>query len=199
MHEAKLATGGIKEPGQPRIIGKGAKPKVIVSGENITYNGKPLIIGATLREWESILGIPTRRYIKQPPSLLVWDNLGFHIFAGEKNKVDQLKIYINKRPPDAYAGLVTHGADGKPVEPSIDYSPQKPFSGYLEIDGFGIDAKTEFWEIVKTANPKRNLHCPLRDCSHPSGSMGDNSGSIYFILNRGDERGNIYELSISSQ
>lgn len=199
MHEAKLATGSVKEPGQPRVVEKGAKPEVSITGERITYNQKELKFDQSLNDWERILGKPTRRDVAKAPKLLVWDELGFDVLADKKNRIKQITFYINKRPPDPYAGLVTHGADGKPVEPSIDYSPQKPFSGYLEIDGFGIDAKTEFWEIVKTANPKRNLHCPLRDCSHPSGSMGDNSGSIYFILNRGDERGNIYELSISSQ
>lgn len=198
VHEAKHAVGGIKEPGQPRIVKKGMTPELIISGEQITYNGKPLVMGANLRDWEDILGHPSRRDDIKPPALLVWDELGFDVMGDKKNKVTQIKIYVNKRPKDPY-GEMTVRPDGTPVEPSIDFSPKKAFSGYLEMDGFGIDAETKFWEVVKTANSNRNIHCPLRDCSHPGGSMGENSGSIYFILNRGDENGNIYEMSISSQ
>ena len=197
MRKGAEKAGAIPDYGKPRIVPKGAKPEIIIKGDKITYNGKQLVLGASLREWEKIFGKPTRRDEDKPPVLLVWDSLGFHIMADNKKKVDQIKIYINKRPIDPYKGLVTHNPDGTPITPDVDYTPKQAFSGYLELDGFGIDAKTEFWELLSTANPERRLTCGTRDCTHPSGSLGGNSGVLYFTTNRNDEHGTIYEFSIS--
>lgn len=196
MRKGAEKAGAIPDYGKPRIVPKGAKPEIVIKGDKITYNGKQLVLGASLREWERILGKPNRRDEDKPPALLVWDNLGFHVMADTKNKVDQIKIYINKRPIDPYKGLVTHNPDGTPITPDVDYAPKQAFSGYLELDGFGIDAKTEFWELLSTANPERRLTCGTRDCTHPSGSLGGNSGVLYLTTNRNDEHGTIYEFSI---
>lgn len=129
----------------------------------------------------------------------VWDDIGIQAGTkpgGKRGAVTYLTIFLNKRPIDPYKGLVTHNPDGTLITPDVDYAPKQAFSGYLELDGFGIDAKTEFWELLSTANPERRLTCGTRDCTHPTGSLGGNSGVLYLTTNRNDEHGNIYEFSI---
>lgn len=201
MHEAKQAAGAIKEVGKPRIVPKGATPEIIIVGNTITYNGKPLQFGTKLHEWEKILGEPNRRFEDGPPTLLVWDKLGIAILTGQtvknKDEVTQITIHLIKRPKDPYSGLVTHSPDGKPSPPEKEFTPREAFPGYLELDGFGIDAQTKFNEIARAANPKRNLHCGLRDCSRPAGALGPTSGVIYLMLDRPTENGLIYEISLN--
>lgn len=196
MRKAAEEAGAVPHKEDLRIVPKGAKPEIIIKGDKITYNGKQLVLGSSLSAWEKIIGKPTRRYDDRAPILVVWDDKGFHAMADDKNKVDQIEFFLNKRPPDPYKGLVTHSADGTPLKPDVDYSPKKSFSGYLELDGFGIDAKTEFWELQATAKRERRLTCGTRDCTHPTGSLGGDSGVLYFTLNRNDAHGNIYEFSI---
>lgn len=196
MRKAAEESGSIPRYENLRIVPRGAKPEIIIKGDKVTYNGKRLILGSSLREWEKVLGKPNRRSEGKLAHLFVWDSFGFDLVTDTKNKVDQIKIYINKRPVDPYEGLVTHSADGSPIKPDVDYAPKQAFSGYLELDGFGIDAKTELWELLSTANFERRLTCGTRDCTHPSGSLGGNSGVLYLTTNRNDEHGNIYEFSI---
>jgi len=196
MRKGAEKAGAVPDYGKPRIVPKGAKPEIVIKGDKITYNGKQLVLGTSLREWEKTLGKPTRRSEGKLAHLFVWDYFGFDLVTDTKNKVDQIKIYINKRPIDPYKNLVTHNPDGTPITPDVDYTPKQAFSGYLELDGFGIDAKTELWELLSTANPERRLTCGTRDCTHPSGSLGGNSGVLYLTTNRNDEHGNIYEFSI---
>ncbi len=204
VRKAGEETGAMKSYGKPRIVAKGAKPEIVINREgDITYNGKPLELGADIKDWEAIIGRGYRhRGDDKPPKLLAWDDLGIDVLTGyaadDKDKVKQLTLYLNKRPKDPYEGMVTTRPDGTPIKPLPDFTPRQAFTGYLELDGFGIDAKTEFWEILTTANPARNLRCGLRDCSHPHGALfGKTDGSLYLILNRGDEHGNIYEFTIS--
>ena len=197
MRKGAEKAGAIPDYGKPRIVPKGAKPEIVIKDDKITYNGKQLVLRAHLSKWEKVLGQASRRSEGKLAHLFVWDNLGLDLVTDTRNTVDQIKIYINKRPIDPYKGLVTHNPDGTPITPDVDYTPKQAFSGYLELDGFGIDAKTEFWELLSTANPERRLTCGTRDCTHPSGSLGGNSGVLYFTTNRNDEHGNIYEFAIS--
>jgi hypothetical protein len=123
-----------------------------------------------------------------------------HIAIDEKDKktVKQISIYVNLAPKDPYAGLVTHEPDGTPVKQTYDSKPKKPFPGYFELDGVGIDAKSKFWEIEKKIESRRNLRCDPNDCSHPHGYFSD-SASIFMRLNRTDEYGEIYEFGIGGQ
>jgi hypothetical protein len=92
---------------------------------------------------------------------------------------------------------VTHHPDGTPIKPTYDTRPQKPFPGYLELDNFGIDAETKFWEIRQQASADRNFSCAL-DCSHPYAYFSD-SGNLFMRLNSGSEYGELYELGIGGQ
>ena len=195
MEKAMRAAGAIKEYGEPRMVKRGATPELILRADKIYFNLKPLHIGADVSKWIDVLG---KKYRVSPyGTSLIWDEHGISLVTDEANKktVVQITVYLNKRPKDPLDGLVTHRPDGTPVEPIYDIQPSNPFSGYLELDGFGIDAKTKFWEIAKYVDPTRNLRCGLRDCTHPHGSFSS-IANIYMRLNSKDEYGEIYELAI---
>jgi hypothetical protein len=166
--------------------------------EEIRFNGRPLRLGATIDEWNEILG-RNHRDDSGYSTTSTWDDLGIELLMDHRNKktVIQISIYVNLEPKDLYAGLVTHEPDGTPVKPSYDSKPKKPFPGYLELDGVGIDAKTKLWEIRKQVGADRNITCNL-DCSHSLGHFS-NSADLFMRLNSGNESGEIYEFRIGGQ
>jgi hypothetical protein len=197
VEDAQKATGVIRDYGQPRSVKHGATPEIILSRENIRFNGRPLRLGASIDEWYEILGRNHRDYPYFNTS--TWDDLGIILVMDsvDKKTVIQISIYVNLEPKDPYAGSVTHRPDGTPVKPTYDSKPKKPFSGYLELDGVGIDAKTKLWEIRKQVGADRNITCNL-DCSHPLGHFSD-SADLFMRLNSGNESGEIYEFGIGGQ
>lgn len=191
--------GAIPDYGKPRIVPKGAKPEIVIKDDKIMFNGRLLQFGKPINEWKKIFMSKARCDSNKIATACVWDDIGIQAGTkpgGKRGAVTYLTIFLNKRPIDPYKGLVTHNPDGTLITPDVDYAPKQAFSGYLELDGFGIDAKTEFWELLSTANPERRLTCGTRDCTHPTGSLGGNSGVLYLTTNRNDEHGNIYEFSI---
>lgn len=195
MEKAMRVAGAIKEYGEPRRVKRGATPELILKADEIYFNLKPLHIGGDVSKWIDVLG---KKYRISPyGTSLIWDEHGVSLVTDEADKktVVQINIYLNKRPKDPLDGLVTHRPDGTPVEPTYNYWPSHPFSGYLELDSVGIDAKTKFWEIAKYVDQNRNLRCGLRDCLHPHGNFSP-IANISMRLNSKDEYGEIYELII---
>lgn len=86
--------------------------------------------------------------------------------------------------------------DGKANLDADDWQVHEVFPGYLELDGFGIDSDTKFWEIKSALNNKRNLSCGIRDCATPVGAFGDD-GELQFRLNGNLESSTIRKFSIS--
>ena len=200
LDKAKSALESVLEVEKPRQVNRAAKPEIIIKDGQLFYNGKELVMGASLAEWQEILGKPSRTDDGLPPPILfIWDNLGITVLTGQdtetRGKVTQIKIYFLKNPMYAKVYIERYSADGKPLPP-YEPSPKKTFSGYLELDDFGIDAKTEFHELRAAAKPSRKLKCGNLDCSTPSGRFGSNSGVITLYLNRRSDRGNINEFII---
>jgi hypothetical protein len=192
----------IENLGKPRVVKRGAKPEIIIKGETITIDGKMVAIGGTLDSWKNALpGTPSclaGDTQKRLQGLCDWNNLGITLSTSPSNLklVSGIAIYVNLEPPDPYANLVRTLPNGKPAPPPQKTHPDHAFPGYLELDGYGIDAKTEFWEVRRSVDAKRNLHCGTLDCSHPGGYFSD-LASLYLRLNSTSEHGNIYEISIS--
>lgn len=74
---------------------------------------------------------------------------------------------------------------------------RRAFSGYLELDGFGIDSKAKFWEVQSETRDRRKLTCGLRECSHPGGAFGKNA-NIFLILNGNSDQATLRQFSISA-
>jgi len=56
--------------------------------------------------------------------------------------------------------------------------------------------RTKFWEIRASVPRKHDLRCGLRDCSHPLGMLKNDVG-IGMVLNRNDEYGELWQLSLN--
>jgi hypothetical protein len=85
------------------------------------------------------------------------------------------------------------GAHGKPA--GDDWQVHQAFHGYLQLDGYGIDAATEFWEIKSATENKRRWRCGLLDCARPSGTFGDHAQMQLWVEGKG-ERAIIRQLDI---
>lgn len=188
----------VKNVGKPRVVPKGATPEIIIKKDEIRIDDKPLTIGESLEQWKK--NIPEKPVCdsKPPRILCVWDRLGLQVLTQSVSNpsVVEFKIYLHLEQLHPY-GVATHRPDGTPRPPPQDTRPKHPFPGYLELDGYGIDAKSQFWEIRAGSDPWRELRCGVRDCAHPHGAFSD-SATLYLRLNKSTEYGNVYELSISS-
>jgi len=196
MGKAQEHVGTVKDFGEPRVVPRGAKPEVIFSGGRISIDGKPAEIGASMASWRTLLpGNPRCASEKNSGELCVWDNLGIEVGSSFRApKISKyLIISLNLEPKEPWIPL---RPDGSIKTEPLDYRPKTPFTGYLALDGYGIDAQTKFWEIRASADPKRNLRCNPRDCSHPHGAFSNNA-NLYLRLNSATEYGNIYEFTIS--
>jgi len=193
--KAMQEAGVIKDWGNPRKVGKGARPQIILSKNEIHFDGKKLVLGEPIESWkEKILAKP--RCFDNGMTLCVWDEYGLEVGTGYKNlnKVQFMNIYINADHSNENVGKADY-PDGRPAKPLEDNMPYRTFSGYLELNGVGIDAKTEFREVQAGSVANRTLHCGLLDCSHPSGPFGEHA-NISLTLDGRNERGRLLELGI---
>lgn len=194
MGKAQEQVGAVKDYGKPRVVARGGQPEVVVQGSQVLVNGKSLTIGtSSINDWRAVLG-PESRSETGTYAIYLWDRYGIALSAQEKrNTVTQLEISLNLEPKEPWIPL---RPDGSTKAEPPDYRPKNPFPGYLQLDGYGIDAQSKFWEIRASADPKRNLRCNSRDCSHPHGGFS-NTANLYLRLNSATEYGNVYEFTIS--
>jgi hypothetical protein len=192
LHDLEI----IKKGGESSKVEKGRRPEIKMQQEKIYFNGKELRIGASLDAWEKII-MKRSRCTEPEMSLCIWDELGLSVGVevDQKHNVRYLNIQISFSEEDKEIGRAPY-PDGKPAKKPLDLSPHQVFPGYLELDGYGIDAQTEFWDIQKNANPDRGLDCGLMDCSHPAGRFGKNA-HLYMTLDGQGKRGKLRELSVN--
>lgn len=172
---------------EPRKIAKGSLPEIVLRRDKIFFNGNLLRLGTSLQEWFSVLP-PLPRCTQFSPSLKScdWDDLGITVTLNAMTeKVNRLDIQFQK-PIISNAEKIAAQQDklaGK--VPLLSSEPARTFTGYLELDGYAIDSGTMFWEIEKSIDQSRNLHCGLRDCQFRGAIFGKGS-KIYIELNGPD-------------
>ncbi len=191
--------GAIKDYGAPRVVEKGAKPEIVLKGSSIYFNSKLLKLGDTLERWKKVLGEGRCRGRPSEMTLCIWDEYGLEVGTEWRSHpaqiVNFMEIQISLVKKDPAEALFTTNADGSPSPPTIDWRPAKPFPGYLEIDQFGIDAKTKFWEIRSSVDISRNLRCGLRDCRFPKGAFGK-LDDLSMHLTTDSEQGTLESLRV---
>lgn len=163
-----------------RTVQRGAKPEIVLSGDRVMFNGRQLRLGEAIETWDDVLPGQRRCETGPNPASCVWDEIGLQAVLDFRNPGRVKAFYVFLRLPETM---------------DTAFEPQKPFPGYLELDGFGIDARTAFWEVRKSADPKRNIRCGLRDCAMPKGAFGKGVG-IYFDLSTPDEMGTVSVLQL---
>lgn len=195
--KAMLELGMIKSAESKKNVKKGKRPEIILLQDKIYFNAKELRLGYSLESWKKI--IPGAPRCNGPKiSLCIWDELGIDIGLASEgaHKVKFLNIQISMSKGDKEKNNVNY-PDGRRAGELLDLNPYNVFPGYLELDGFGIDAGTEFWEIRRNVNQDRLLDCGLRDCSHPSGAFGE-SAHIYLRLDSGSRYGRLRQISVDA-
>lgn len=181
---------------QVRIVPTGARPEVVISSNVIRIEGKSLHIGDALDTWRAAIpGQPRCSSGAKEITLCTWDDLGIQAGTSLVNQsaVDFLTIHVNLEALKPAKVGTPGGLDSQVAPP---YWPTRPFTGYLELDGYGIDAKTAFWEIQSRADSTRKLRCGLRDCAHPHGRF-DEKASLQLRLTGPESSASIYELSVA--
>jgi hypothetical protein len=185
----------LKNPLVPRKVKKDRQPKIVLTQNKIYFNESEMKMGGSISSWKKIIaGNP--RCITSSIIFCIWDDLGLEV--GTDSKINQHVRFVNlhlnfSEEDESLARVTTKSSE----EAGLKYSPRQVFSGYLEIDGFGIDSNTKFWELRAGANSKNKMHCGLRDCSHPSGPFGPHV-NIYLTLDGPRETDKVLELGLSS-
>jgi hypothetical protein len=189
--------GAIKDYDKRRQAPRGGKPAITVKEGTIQIDGKTVVFGANLSSWIGALPEGRRCLSKKNDlTLCIWDDIGIAVGTSIRHPalVKFIVIYLNVEDIPQWDSRLP---DGSTMPTPPDYRPKSVFRGYLELDGFGIDAKTKFWEIRSATSPNRNLRCGTRDCSHPQGKFSDRA-NLYLRLNGSTESGELYEFSISA-
>lgn len=196
QRQAAIAVGAIKDLPSPRRVKRYAKPEIIIKKSSIFFDGEPLEFGRPLSSWKNIL--------KRKPHCdetgvewCVWQDLGIEVSTRPKSNygVSTIAIKLNILE-NLLTETITPYPDGSPDNtPIADWLARYPFTGYLEIDGFGIDKDTKFWEVQSSIDTWRNLSCGLRSCEFPRGIFGSHS-EIALHLNGGSESATIEEIKI---
>jgi len=187
-------SGAEKGYGKPRIVAPGGRPEIAVQDAKVVVDGTSLIIGkSTITDWRLALGPESRKKVGTYV-IYIWDQLGVSLSTDRNHRiVSQLLVVLNREPKAPWNPKMP---DSSVVAEPNDLSPKNSFPGYLQLDGFGIDANTEFWEIRASVDPERNLRCGLRDCSHPHGAFSEGA-NIYLRLDSTSENGRLYEFIIA--
>jgi hypothetical protein len=193
---AALATDIEKAPPPLRHVERYAKPRIIIRGSKIFFNGTSLEFGHPLTSWKNIL---KRRPHCDTTGIewCVWEDLGLEVYAGKEDNFAVSTVAIKLRiPTHLFNETNTPYPDGTPDNtPRADWLARHPFTGYLEIDGFEVDKNTMFRELQSSIDPRQSLSCGLRDCEFPSGIFGPNS-MMDLHLNGRSESATIEEIKI---
>jgi hypothetical protein len=123
---------------QPPLPPPDPQHDIVIEGASIEYNGKPLPIGGSEKEWLTVLGPPSRE-MTPADHFYIWDDLGLYVRNHFKFKNN----------------IVEFGIIFKETPPSEDYSfwPKHPFSGRLFMDG-GVVTKDTSMNHMKKQPPR---------------------------------------------
>lgn len=196
-NKAMQKFAAVKNLGAPRQVKKGNTPEIILEKGKIFFNGKELKFGQSVENWKEIIS-GTPRCLGKGMTLCIWDDFGLNVGTdhGSPQRVRFFNLQMSISEIDRNIGRANY-PDGRSAGEPPDLMPHQVFRGYLELDGFGIDAETKFWEIQSGANPDRRLHCGMFDCSHPAGAFGENV-HIYLVLDGRGEHDRLREFSLNA-
>jgi hypothetical protein len=120
-------------------------PRIALKGVDITFNGRPLEMGAPIEAWTAVMGENPRPWIRGNifMDIFYYDDLGVGIgMRSDNEKIpNRLTVILNRKPRDEYnpnMGLV----------PGVS-TTRELFQGRLEIEGLVIHQDTTVREINK--------------------------------------------------
>lgn len=182
------------EAGQPRIVPRSAKPEIILKNDQIRIDGKLVVMGEPIERWKAAIPGKYRCKGEHGDIACDWDDLGITLLA-ERGMVKHFTVYFNLTPWMEFART---GPDGAWVPPYPDTRPKHPFRGYFELDGYGIDANTQFWEIRASVDPDRNVRCDFltNNCGTTTARFGGGAIIYFQLYETISERGKLADFTI---
>lgn len=187
-----------------RIVPKGAKPDVIIRrtgissrnpyfADGILYNGQRITITDPPSRAIEVFGADFRVY----QSRHVWDELGITMYTETPTQ------FLNNKPQPDYIQSIS--IELNPPPPGELVSPAEPahyFSGYLELDGAGIDNETKIWEVRALvdrsglAGGHPYIFCRQSETSCQVQTNGDErTDYVSFWTDKDDANGKIYSVT----
>lgn len=198
VQKAMNEVGGFDIGATTRIISRAARPEIILEGGRIWIDGRQVKMGDPLSSWKMSLPGPARCSSwgdkKSGGTLCRWDQLGIEVSTSnlQETEVDNFSIFMNVDLPNPW-----YSRTDEPPAPPPNYLPAHSFRGYLEIDGFGVDRNTKFWELAKSVDPAHNLRFDLSDCSFPHGRFGG-AARLFLRLHGANKNSTVLEFTINS-
>ncbi|WP_411832400.1 hypothetical protein [Pseudoxanthomonas mexicana] len=185
-------TAGLREATTaPREIKRGAKPEIIIKGDQITFDGKPLRLRADVKEWIEVLGPNFRIYRGD----LIWDEKGLIaiLHPQNKSKVRTLSVELNFK--QLYEEWDPEYKESGPGKKGV---PKEFFKGYLEINGLPIDAQSTIHETNRRAHGELSISCSrgINICSDHARKPG--TPLLYFSVDSRKEQSIIYEVQVDA-
>jgi hypothetical protein len=184
------------ESTKPRKVDRGTHPEIIVTRREIHINGKPIALGQPMSEWKKVLpGTPQCEFDPgvTKNTKCKWNDLGIYLLE-YRSTVYEFNMYFYLSP---WHDSESVRADGSIRPPKPDRRPKHPYTGYFELDGYGIDAKTTLAEIIRNIDPDRGLRCGrMDDCQIERARHFTDRGRLMFITSRSDSKGQLEEFSI---
>jgi hypothetical protein len=167
-------------------VGVEASPAIVISGSNITIDGKPVWLGDTLEAWKKAM--PGRARCLKPTlvAVCIWDDSGIVIGSSltDLSRVEYINIDL--------------ATEDDPVIERQEHIPEGMFNGYLELDGVSIDARTEYGEIRSRIDPRRKMGCGVRPCTKPTALLSPVS-EIFLTLKATGDSGKLYSFSLGCE
>lgn len=163
--------------GVPRKAPRGAQPELIAENGCVTWDGKPLALGAPVAEWWKVLGPPSRQ--DRFGKMQAWDHLGILLTTDAYSYLDQLYTDISKQISKSDAPLSSDSYEKYRPQQQLDEAKRKgvfkvefvvvsirpepgpdvdedgnlilrqAFKGYLQVNGVGIDNQSTLREVSR--------------------------------------------------
>ena len=175
----------------------GNKLIVVMSGSTIAFNGAKVQLGQSIASWKNAVpGVPRCTDAMKSPVMCTWDEIGLEVGTDDSLKnVKFANIFLTV--PEVDTDPLPPSPDGSPASPStVTLSPQRPFTGRLQLDGIDIGSKTSFSRLRASIAKDRNVRCGSRDCSSPHGRFGEGA-KIFFELDGVRETDTITSIGLS--
>ncbi|WP_295575869.1 hypothetical protein [uncultured Stenotrophomonas sp.] len=158
------------DSGNPR------QPSVEFDNGDFLINGGHARIGATTKEWISLLGDNYRYANPRSPRMMVWDELGIFIYTDFPKK-DSVRTVAFAFNTDLDEGPGTPDA-------TAATRPKRPFPGQVVVSSTRINGDMKISDIPAASNMMLEVHCSkgIATCTTNRVDGTDRGYSIYFTV-----------------
>lgn len=188
-----------------RIVPRGARPEIVIRrtgigsfgdayfADGILFNGQRITINDPPSRAIEVFGNDFRVH----KGIHIWDKIGISMYTTTPSQ------HRNGKPQNRYISTISIILNPTPEDmPNDPSNPSQFFSGYLELDGAGIDKNTKIWEVralhdrtgLRPITPYLMCHRTLPFCDVEVRGK-ERSDRVSFYTDPDQENGKIYFLT----